>query len=188
MALGAASSSAPGLASGSASSSAPGLASGSASSSVPRSASAQFRASNARDLALAGNSGKVVVGAYDSVTGHSAVGLSGRGGHSYVRGRRRVRLGNCAEGDAACELINRGVDVRDIRFTKAARKKRGGIQEMAVCHACSEMFGSDRFPENAIFSDRGVALMRGDNPGAFRDSRARSPSPRPESWREPENL
>jgi hypothetical protein len=118
-------------------------------------------ATGALDAAIAsriGNPG-AMIGAYDSTTGATAVGVSGDisrlgtinpqisaaadqvGGMGAVNPGASAPVGCCAEVDAANQLTNAGSDLSNVRFTDAVRPRTGEV--VPKCDNCEKMFPKD---------------------------------------------
>jgi len=118
-------------------------------------------ATGALDAAIASRIGKpgAMIGAYDSTTGATAVGVSGDisrlgtinpqisaaadqvGGMGAVNPGASAPVGCCAEVDAANQLTNAGSDLSNVRFTDAVRPRTGEV--VPKCDNCEKMFPKD---------------------------------------------
>jgi hypothetical protein len=72
----------------------------------------------------------------------------GRGSIGRTTGCGNV-VGACAEQRAASALMNEGVPLQDVRFTKPIRPRTG--RPMAVCQNCERLFGRSAFPRGTRF-------------------------------------
>jgi RHS repeat-associated protein len=104
-----------------------------------------------------GQTPSAVVGAYDPETGEVVVGVSGNipdyddvhpdlrpivdemGGLGAITEDAVGPVGNCAEFDAANQLLHSGSTLEDIEFTDAVRPRTG--QQVPMCDNCQNMFG-----------------------------------------------
>jgi RHS repeat-associated protein len=120
--------------------------------------SAAANAQGALDLGIASRVGNpsVMVGAFDSTTGATAVGSSGPlsrlgainpdlaaaadqiGGVGAMNPGAPSPVGCCAEFDAANQLMNRGSSLGDIGFTDAIRPSNGKV--IPKCENCEKLF------------------------------------------------
>ena len=142
-----------------------------------------------RDWVLRNKTADVVyVAAYDRATGLVAVGRSGPGGDFTDTDRRS--LGNCAEGDAADQLVRAGCRMEDVRFTRAFRYDSFSqtYNVVPVCARCEVIYGGDgesrydesnRFPNEARYGRGRTSrfIRRGDRTIPDESDRSRSPSP-----------
>ncbi|WP_230513963.1 hypothetical protein [Limnobaculum parvum] len=99
----------------------------------------------------------VMIGAYDPITGKTAVGYSNKiitadSLHpttvSYVEGQLGVKIGEftsfcknkagaCAEVSAADSLIRQGVRPENIQFTQAVRQENGILSDKVIVETCN---------------------------------------------------